>query len=168
MCGWRCFNRCNTFANIDIISSKSYRNLGECGLLPFLMEATINHESTGKLYAHCLLIRKLEWWIVHVIVSLHISTFRCLAYLMQQFWSHCCYYLLQESCTRTNIGECDLLPFAMVEVRIKHHQFRLLSHFILKRQWSKHSYRKWKLRYWRPLCAHSDRGCTVESMGDQK
>jgi hypothetical protein len=56
----------------------------------------------------------------------------------------------------------------MVEARIKHHQFRLLSHFILKRQWSKHIYRKWKLRYWRPLCAHSDRGCTVENMGDQK
>ena len=76
MCGRRCFNRCKTFANIDIISSKSYRNLGECGLLPFLMEAKINHESTGKLYAHCLLIRKLEWWIVHVIVSLRCTYLR--------------------------------------------------------------------------------------------
>jgi hypothetical protein len=31
-----------------------------------------------------------------------------------------------------NLGECDLLPFSMlVEFWIKHHQFRLLSHFIL-------------------------------------
>ena len=169
MCGWRCFNHCNTFANIDVISSKSYRNLGECGLLPFLMEATINHESTGKLYAHCLLIRKLEWWIVvHVIVSLHISSFRCLASLLDATVLLTLLLLSLTGKSYKNIGECDLLPFAMVEVRIKHHQFRLLSHFILKRQWSKHSYRKWKLRYWRPLCAHSDRGCTVESMGDQK
>ena len=39
------------------------------------MVATINHESRGKLFAHCLLICQLERGIiliVHAIVSFHI------------------------------------------------------------------------------------------------
>ena len=110
------------------------------------------------------------WWqfIVNVIVSLHISLFRWLLSLLDATVLLTLLLLSLTGKLYKNIGECDLLPFAMVEVRIKHHQFCLLSHFSLKRQWSKHSYRKWKLRYWRPLCAHSDGWCTVESMGDQK
>lgn len=100
MCDWRrCFNRFNTFADIVIISSKWYMKLEECGLLPFLMVARINHESKGKLFAHCLLQWKLEQ--VYLIVSSHISwLWRWLPWLMQHFCSHCCYfYLLQENDT---------------------------------------------------------------------